>query len=68
MAIISINPFTKELNWSFDTISNSDIDNIINTANDAWFLRTKTSKNTKKSLFLKLADILEEEIEHHATL
>jgi succinate-semialdehyde dehydrogenase/glutarate-semialdehyde dehydrogenase len=59
----SINPFTEELNWEFETLEAYQVDTIIKKAHEAY----KTWKNThfsyRKELFFKLADILEDDID-----
>jgi len=59
----SINPFTQELNWEFETLNLEQVNQVIEKANEAY----KTWKNTsflyRKQLFLKLADILEDDLE-----
>ncbi len=61
--IQSINPFTEELNWEFETLNLEQINQAIEKAHEAY----KTWKNTsflyRKQLFLKLADVLEDDIE-----
>lgn len=66
--ITSRNPYTGEINATFETISDVQIDMIIDKANTAYQSRKKTSWSERQSLFLKLADILERDIDHHAKL
>jgi len=68
MAIKSINPYTGELQAEVDTINNDELDTIIDQAHDARLTRQDTPKRKKKELFLRLADLLEQDIDHHAKL
>jgi len=68
MAIISKNPYTSEINWEFETLADKQLGEKISKAYDSRLSWKKTPKNIKKSLFLKMADILEWEIDHHAKL
>jgi succinate-semialdehyde dehydrogenase/glutarate-semialdehyde dehydrogenase len=66
--VTSRNPYTGEINATFETISDAQLDIIIDKANTTYNSRKQTSWSERKSLFLKLADILERDIDHHAKL
>lgn len=66
--IKSINPYTEELNWEFELLDKNWIDEKINLAQKAFLEWKKTSKIEKKKLFLKLAEIIENDIEELAKL
>ena len=66
--IKSINPYTGELNWEFELMDERQIDEIINIAHDAYLEWKDTPKSEKKALFLKLADVIEEDIEENAKI
>jgi len=66
--ITSRNPYTGEINATFETISDAQLDTIIDRAYTAYYSRKQTSWSERKSFFLKLADILERDIDHHAKL
>jgi len=64
----SINPFTEELNGEFETLEACEVDEIIEKAHDAYKVWKDTSLWYRKELFLKLADILESNIDACARL
>jgi succinate-semialdehyde dehydrogenase / glutarate-semialdehyde dehydrogenase len=66
--LTSKNPYTNEINATFETLSDADLLTKIEKAEHAYKERKKTSWIERKSLFLKLADILESNIEYHAKL
>jgi succinate-semialdehyde dehydrogenase/glutarate-semialdehyde dehydrogenase len=66
--LTSRNPYTGEINATFETISDAQLDTIIDKAATAYHSRKQTSWSERQSLFLKLADILERDIDHHAKL
>lgn len=66
--LISINPYTNEVNATFETISDIELISKIEQADNAYHERKKISWTEKAALFLKLADILERDIEYHAKL
>ncbi len=66
--LTSRNPYTNEINATFETISDAELVSKIKQAERAYRDRKKTSWSERKSLFLRLADILERDIEHHAKL
>ena len=68
VTITSRNPYTGEINATFETISDVQLDTIIDKATTAYHSRKQTSWSERQSLFLKLADILERDIDHHAKL
>jgi len=64
----SINPYTKELNWEFETLNIEEINKKIEIAHKAYWKWKKTPNSEKKELFLKLADTLEKDIDECAKL
>lgn len=66
--ITSRNPYSGDINATFETISDAQLDTIIDKANTAYQSRKQTSWSERRDLFLKLADILERDIDHHAKL
>lgn len=69
MAILkSINPYTEELNGEFETLNIEDVNKKIDLADEAYKKWKNTTSSFKKDLFLKLADVLEEDIEECARL
>lgn len=66
--LTSRNPYTNEINATFETISDAELISRIEQAEHAYHDRKTTSWSERRSLFLRLADILERDIEHHARL
>ncbi len=66
--ILSINPYTEEVNAEYETLSKEEIDQKITKAHNAFLEWKNVSKSEKKSLFLKLADLIEQEKENLAEL
>lgn len=66
--LISKNPYTNEINTTFETISDAELVSKIEQADRAYHDRKQTSWSERQSLFFRLADILERDIEHHARL
>lgn len=59
----SINPFTEELNGEFETLEAYQVDEIIEKAHETYKTWKHTSFLYRKELFLKLADVLEDDID-----
>ena len=59
----SINPFTEELNSEFETLEAYQVDSIIEKAHETFKTWKHTSFSYRKELFLKLADVLENDID-----
>lgn len=59
----SINPFTEDLNWEFETLEAYQVDDIIEKAHETYKTWKNTSFSYRKELFLKLADVLEDDID-----
>lgn len=59
----SINPFTEELNSEFETFEAYQVDSIIEKAHETYKTWKHTSFSYRKELFLKLADVLENDID-----
>lgn len=57
--LISINPYTEEINSIFETISREELSRKIDLAHSAFKIWKQISKSEKKALFLKLADLIE---------
>ncbi len=55
----SINPYTEELNAEFPLLTRDELDAKITLAHEAFLIWKNTPKSEKKSLFLKLADIID---------
>jgi len=66
--LTSRNPYTGQINASFETFSNDELDVVIGRAYHSYLTWKDVSKVEKKKLFLKLADLLQENIEAHARL
>ncbi len=66
--LTSRNPYTLEVHATFETISNDEIDTIIDTAQTAYLQRKETSFDHRKQLFLRMADILDSKNTEMATL
>lgn len=64
----SINPYTKELNWEFETLNIEEVNKKIEIAHEAYLKWKKISNSEKKELFLKLANELEKDINECAKL
>ena len=58
--LTSRNPYTWEVNATFDTLTNEQIDTVIDQAHTAYLSWKDTSFDEKKVLFLKMADIMDE--------
>ena len=59
--IKSINPYTEELNAEFETLTQSEIDQKINIAHNAYLSWKNTPNSKKKELFLNLAKVIEKQ-------
>ncbi len=66
--IQSINPYNGEVNAEFQTLSNDELDVIIQRAHDAHLEWKQTSWEHRKQLFHKLADIMDADAEKYAEL
>lgn len=66
--LTSINPFTEEINATFETLDATQVDSIIMRSHDAYLSWRTTPSSYKKKLFLKLADILDADIEECSRL
>ena len=64
--LISINPFTEEVNATFESISREELDKKITRAHSAYLDWRKSSN--KKALMLRFAEVLEEHQEVCARL
>lgn len=59
----SIDPYTEELNWEFETLNEEEVNQVIEKAHESYLSWKNTSNSYKKELFLKLADVLENDID-----
>lgn len=66
--LISQNPYTGETNKTFETINNDQLTALIEQAHSAYLSRKNVPAAEKKSLFLRMADILDERIDEYAKL
>lgn len=66
--IVSKNPYTNEINATFETLSNEELDTVIAKAHTAYLSWKDTPKAEKKRLMLRLADVLEQDIDACAKL
>ncbi len=64
----SINPYTLEINWTFTRHTNDELDVLIKLAHDAYITWKETSFEHRKNLFLKIADLMDENSELLAQL
>jgi len=68
MPLISQNPYTGEVNKTFETISDAQVIQKIEQAHRTYLIRKDIPAGEKKSLFLRMADILDERNEEYARL
>lgn len=66
--LISTNPYTLEVNATFETITREELDKKIILAHEAYLSWKNVSKTEKKALFLKLAHLIEANREELATI
>lgn len=66
--LTSTNPYTQEINATFETLTNDEVDTKILAAHDAQRLWKNLPKSEKKELFLTLAETIERDIENIAKL
>lgn len=64
----SINPYTEELNWEFETLNIEQVNEKIEIAHRAFLSWKNTPNSKKKELFLNLALELEKDIDNCARL
>ena len=64
----SINPYNQEINAEFELLSDTQLDDKIYQAHQAYSKWKNISRSEKKKLFLKLADVIEADIEGIAKL
>lgn len=57
--LTSVNPYTQEINATFDTLTNEELDNVIDTAHEAYLSWKDTTFDERKALFLKMADSMD---------
>gem|GEM_PF-5282120 len=66
--ITSTNPYTGEINATFETISDTELTQKIDAAHTAYLSRKKLPRAKKKVLFLRMADLLDERNADYALL
>lgn len=66
--LISQNPYTGDINKTFETVSNEQLTTLIEKAHNAYISRKTTPTTKKKELFLRMADILDERIDAYAKI
>ncbi len=66
--LTSINPYTQEVNWTFETLTNEQLDIVIEHAHQAYLTWKETSFAHRKELFYKLAKVIEDDLEEIAKL
>jgi succinate-semialdehyde dehydrogenase/glutarate-semialdehyde dehydrogenase len=66
--IQSINPYNNELNAEFDLLTENEILEKIEVANDAFKSWKNTSNSEKKKLFIRLSEVLLENKDELAKL
>ena len=63
--LTSKNPYTQEINGTFETLTNEQLETVIEKAQEAYLKWKNTSFDERKKLFLRMADIIDE---RHETL
>jgi succinate-semialdehyde dehydrogenase / glutarate-semialdehyde dehydrogenase len=66
--VTSINPYSGEINATYETIDNETLESKIKTAHQAYELWKQTTFAERKNLFYKLADIIDTKIDELARL
>jgi len=66
--LTSINPYTQEINGTFETLSNKELDGVINHAHGTYIARKDTAFSHRKELFHNLAKVIEDDLEEIAKL
>ena len=61
--ITSKNPYTNEINATFETLTNEELDTVIAKAHTAYLSWKDTPRAEKKHLMLRLADIIENDLD-----
>jgi len=64
----SVNPYTLEINWEFELLNETQIDEKIKTAHKTFLEWETLPKTEKKKLFLNLAEVLEKDIDECSKL
>lgn len=57
--LTSTNPYTQEINATFETLTNDELNTVINHAHQAYLSWKETSFDERKELFLNMADIID---------
>jgi succinate-semialdehyde dehydrogenase/glutarate-semialdehyde dehydrogenase len=66
--IKSINPYNGEVNAEFELLTDEQINEKIEIANNAYLQWSKTSFEYRKKIFYKLAEVIEADLEKYAKL
>lgn len=66
--LISQNPYTAQVNKTFETIDNESLRQLVDKAHRAYLTWKDIPVGEKKTLFLRMADILDERIDEYAKL
>lgn len=66
--LTSQNPYTGSINATFDTIDTTALEAVIQQAHSSYLSRNNTEKSYRKMLCLKLADVIEADLEGHAKI
>lgn len=66
--LTSINPYTGETNVTFETLSDEQVTEAIERAHHAYLSWRETSRDERRTLFHKLADVMEAGIDEYAKL
>ena len=66
--LTSINPYSGEVNATFETLSDEEVITKIETAQSAFLNWKNTSFAKRKDLFYKLAEVIEADLEYYAKM
>jgi len=66
--LTSINPYSGEINWEFETLSDDEVIQKIEKAHLAFLSWKETSFQERRELFYKLAEVIEADLDSYAEL
>ena len=66
--LTSINPYSGEINATYETINNETLESKIQTAHQAYETWKQTTFSERKTLFYKLAEVIDSKIDELARL
>lgn len=66
--IQSVNPYNGEVNWEFELLNEGQLDVKIEKAHEAFLQWRETSFDHRKTMFHKLADVIDADVEKYAKL